>query len=338
LHCQQKTKTAMKKKVLFLAILVVVLAAAIVRHHAQKAVKQESSTAWQDDLKGEISLSGAFALYPLAIQWAEEFKKLHPGVRIDICAGGAGKGITDALTHMVDLGMVSRELNPAEREKGAVTFAVAKDAVVPTVNSKNPVIETLRRQGAKREDFVNIWVTGQAKRWGDITGNGETAPVKVYTRSDACGAAETWAAYLGTHQEGLNGTAVYGDPGVAFSIQHDVQGIGMNNIGYVFDGEGKPNPGIEVLPIDINENGKIDPDEDFYRDKESLIRAIADGRYPTPPARYLYLVSDGTPRNKAVRAFLHYIITQGQQENEAQGYIAIGKADVRKGLAQLKTK
>lgn len=329
----------MKKKVLFLAILVIILVAAVAHHHTRKQVmKEESSTAQQDDLKGEISLSGAFALYPLAIKWADEFKKLHPGVRIDICAGGAGKGITDALTHMVDLGMVSRELNPAELEKGAMTFAVAKDAVVPTVNSKNPVIETLRKQGATRQQFIDIWVTGQAKRWGDITGNGETSPIKVYTRSDACGAAETWAAYLNSRQESLNGTAVYGDPGVAFSIQHDIHGIGMNNIGYVFNSEGKPNPGIEVLPIDVNGNGKIDADEDFYRDKESLIRAIADGRYPTPPARYLYLVSDGIPRNPAVRAFLRYIITQGQQENEALGYIAIGKADVRRGLTQLKTK
>lgn len=49
------------------------------------------------ELQGEIQLSGAFALYPMAVKWAEEFRKIHPKVRIDISAGGAGKGITDAL-------------------------------------------------------------------------------------------------------------------------------------------------------------------------------------------------------------------------------------------------
>ena len=29
-----------------------------------------------DDLSGELSLSGAFALYPVAVQWAEEFPTL----------------------------------------------------------------------------------------------------------------------------------------------------------------------------------------------------------------------------------------------------------------------
>lgn len=48
-------------------------------------------------LSGYITLSGAFALYPLAIQWADEFHRLHPDVDIDISAGGAGKGITDVL-------------------------------------------------------------------------------------------------------------------------------------------------------------------------------------------------------------------------------------------------
>ena len=41
------------------------------------------------DLKGEIQLSGAFALYPMVVRWAEEFRKIHPEVRIDISAGGA---------------------------------------------------------------------------------------------------------------------------------------------------------------------------------------------------------------------------------------------------------
>ena len=48
----------------------------------------------QGALKGNITISGAFALYPLTVKWAEEFKKLNPTVKIDISAGGAGKGMT----------------------------------------------------------------------------------------------------------------------------------------------------------------------------------------------------------------------------------------------------
>ena len=44
------------------------------------------------DMKGEIQLSGAFALYPMVVRWAEEFRKIYPGVRIDILPEGREKG------------------------------------------------------------------------------------------------------------------------------------------------------------------------------------------------------------------------------------------------------
>ena len=48
----------------------------------------------QAQLSGTISVSGAFALYPMMTVWADEFTKLHPDVQFDVQGGGAGKGIT----------------------------------------------------------------------------------------------------------------------------------------------------------------------------------------------------------------------------------------------------
>ena len=62
-----------------------------------------------------ISFSGAYSLYPLTQLWASEYNKLHPDVRFDIQAGGAGKGLTDCLSGAVDVAMFSRELSPAEK-------------------------------------------------------------------------------------------------------------------------------------------------------------------------------------------------------------------------------
>ena len=68
---------------------------------------------------GTISISGAWALYPMVLKWAEEFKKIHPKVKIDVQAGGAGKGMADVLAGMADFGMVSRDIHPEEVKKGA---------------------------------------------------------------------------------------------------------------------------------------------------------------------------------------------------------------------------
>ena len=170
-----------------------------------------------------------------------------------------------------------------------------------------------------------------------MTGKPGETPVHVYTRSDACGAAETWALWMEKKQEDLNGTAVFGDPGVAMAIQKDILGIGLNNISYAYDEKTrKPNPGILVLPLDVNANGKIDPEELFYDTKDQLIQAIAEDRYPSPPARDLYLVSNGIPTKPEVIAFLKFILTEGQKYNVPAGYIGLSSEKLEKGLAQLK--
>lgn len=294
--------------------------------------------AQQKELKGQISLSGAFALYPLAVKWAEEFKKQHPNVKIDVSGGGAGKGITDALAKVVDLGMVSREIKPEEVAKGAWFVAVAKDAVVPTINAKNPKIKELLAKGLTQAAATKIFVSGEFKTWGNVLGVNSNIPIHLYNRSDACGAGETWAKYLGgKKQEELLGTGVFGDPGVASAIQKDPLGLGYNNIAYAYDFKTKrPNPGILVLPIDVNNNGKIDAAENFYGTSTQLIAAIADGKYPSPPARDLYLVSNGKPTNPVVVAFLKFILTEGQKYNVPNGYIILPKEKLNKGIAKLK--
>ncbi len=287
-------------------------------------------------MDGELSLSGAFALYPLAVQWAEEFRSIYPDVRVDISAGGAGKGMTDALAGVVDLGMVSREVYPPEEAKGAVGFAVAKDAVAATVNAANPKIKELLERGMTREAAIKIWITGEAKTWGDVLGTDDDTPLHVYTRSDACGAAETWALWLGGKQEDLFGTAVFGDPGVAAAVQKDIYGIGFNNIGYAYDNDThKPNDGILVMPIDIDGNGRITPDERFYDTKDRFIEAIAEDKYPSPPARDLYLVTKGVPTDSVTVAFIKYVLGKGQEKNVPAGYIGMSEEKVQRSLDML---
>ncbi len=286
-----------------------------------------------------ITISGAFALYPLAVKWAEEYQKLHPDVHIDVSAGGAGKGMTDVLSDVVDLGMVSREVYAPELEKGALPIAVAKDAVVITMNAENPLAAQIKRHGISREAATKIWITGEYTTWGQVLGTNDQTPIHVYTRSDACGAAETFALWMGKKQEDLLGTAVFGDPGLASAIQNDPLGIGLNNIGYAYDEKARtPNPGLFVCPIDRDDNGQVSADEYFYDTKDDFIAAVAKDKYPSPPARDLYMVAHGTPQNEVVVDFLKFILTDGQKYNVPVGYISLTQEKLDKGLNALKVK
>lgn len=285
---------------------------------------EEEPTVDGGELQGTIRVSGAWALYPMVVKWDEEYRKIHPGVRVDLSAGGAGKGMTDVLGGMVDIGMVSREIYPEEIEKGAFGVAVTKDAVVPTVNENNPALEELMSKGMKKQALIDLWITGNKASWGEVAGTDVTDEINVYTRSDACGAAKTWATFLGDyHQEDLLGVAVYGDPGLAEAVRQDSLGIGYNNLNFAYDANtGETVAGIQVLPIDLNENGVIDEDESFYGTKYELMEAIGTGAYPSPPARDLYLVTKGAPTG-LTKEFIDWCLTDGQQYVTETGYVPL---------------
>jgi phosphate transport system substrate-binding protein len=289
-------------------------------------------------LKGKITISGAFALYPMAVRWAEEFQKIHPRVKINISAGGAGKGMADALSGMVDLGMFSKSVSPEEQAKGAWWLAVAKDAVLPTINAGNPEIARIRSHGMTRQELYNIFITGKCTRWGEPLENVSMMEIQVFTRSDACGAADMWARYLnGKKQEDLLGIGVNGDPGLADALRKTPEGIGYNNLNFIFDvATGKKYVGLEVIPLDLNENGRIDPEENFYDSLSGVMAAIKDGRYPSPPARELYFVSKGRPQNPVVLEFLRWVLADGQNFVTEAGYVTLPEDHLITETAKIK--
>lgn len=296
-----------------------------------------SAGATSGNLQGNITISGAFALYPMMTRWAEEFQKANPGVQFDISAGGAGKGMADALSGAVDIGMVSRDVTAEEEGKGAFWVGVTKDAVFPSINAQNPVLQDLLTKGLTKEALTDIFITGKITTWGQAIGRPEiTDQIHVYTRSDACGAAEVWAKYLGNKkQEDLLGLGVFGDPGLLDAVVKDPLGIGYNNLNYAFDmASGKPVQGSAVLPLDSNGDGKAETDE-LLETKAEAVEMVANGKYPSPPARILNLVTKGKPTG-VVQAFIQWILTDGQKYVNEVGYIPLTQEQINTSLEKIK--
>ena len=104
--------------------------------------------------------------------------------------------MADALSGMVDLGMFSRGITDEEKAKGCWWVAVTKDAVLPTINAANPWIDQIRKTGITHDQFEKIFIKGEIVKWKELYKEGEDKQMNIYTRSDACGAAQMWGEYL----------------------------------------------------------------------------------------------------------------------------------------------
>ncbi|OGD12323.1 MAG: hypothetical protein A2Y86_06250 [Candidatus Aminicenantes bacterium RBG_13_62_12] len=312
-----------------LAILIIALAAG--------CGSGENKSAEKTALEGDVSITAAFAIYPLILKLADEFQKIHPELRFDISASGAAKSVSDTLNGLSDLGGISREAHPQEKERGLWSAPVARDAVLAVVSEDNPYLNELMRVGAARDILARLWIEDGVRTWGDLTGDAAASqPVHAYTRADPCGAGEIWAQFLGGQQEDLKGMGVHGDSWMAGAVKKDHLGIGYANLNFAYDARTlAPAQGIRILPIDINENGRVDPEEDFYSTRAQLLGAIASRSYPSPPARDLYLISRGIPKRRSIREFLIWALTLGQANVPETGYIPLPDPMLKDALHDL---
>ncbi len=256
--------------------------------------------------RGSITLSGAWAIYPTAVAWAEAFQKKYPKAKIDVSAGGAGKGAADAIAGLVDIGMVSRDPDPAEIKKGIVPVYILHDAVFAVISDKNPALAELLKKGIKRQALIDIYILGLTTTWDEVIGQKIGKKLHIYTRSDSCGAAQSWAIYLGEKQEDLRGVGIYGDPGLLEAAKRDPIGLGYNNFSYIFTREGNVVRGARIVPIDSNENGVADADE-VYQTRDEAIKAIRAGRYPATRKNYFFV--KGNPKG-LVKEFIDFTLSE----------------------------
>ena len=312
-YFNKKTKNKVGKIFTITAILIVIISG------LSGCVQQEEKT---------IKVSGAFAMYPMMCIWAEEYQKIHSDIKIDVSSGGAGKGMSDALGGLVNIGMISRDIAPEEISQGVFWVSVVEDAVVGTINSQNPVINIILEKGLTKEQLKEIFITGNIATWGQLINTNNSDPIHVYTRSDSCGAAETWAKYLGDYtQDDFTDKAskVKDDPGVAGAVKNDVFGIGYNNVNYAYSSETKLTfEGMQIIPLDINGNGTLDEDENFYSTRDDILNAIYYDYYPSPPSRYLHLATKGSFTG-ITKDFVYWILTDGQQYVHDGGYTVLSQ-------------
>ncbi len=288
-------------------------------------------------LSGVISISGAFALYPMMTVWADEFHKLHPEVEFDVQGGGAGKGMTDTIAGAVDIGMISRSIKPEEEAQNIFWVSVTKDAVFPIISAENPLAQQILAKGISQEIFAKIYITGEITTWGEVIGDPSIPDeIHVFTRSDASGAAEQWARFGGGKaQEDLKGIGVNGEPSILDTVIKDPLAIGYGNLNSIFDlSNGNTVPGIIIPPIDIDKNGKADAVE-IYKVKEDAFNAVANGTYPSPPARFENLATLGKPGGLTL-AFIKWILTDGQQYLESAGFVPLTPEQQTESLVKLK--
>lgn len=260
-----------------------------------------------------IRVEGSDTMVNLAQAWAEEYRKKHTDVNVQVLGGGSGVGIASLIDGNCDLANASREIESkeisrvkAKRDVEPKAFVIGHDALAIYVHKKNP------HDSISIEELAEIFGEGgKLLRWSQLgvpwPGNDEIVCV---SRQNSSGTYTYFREHvLGKRRDFRLGTIDQsGSKDVVALVSRTPNAIGYSGMGYATDdvkmldvSNRKGEPGVAPTL----ENAKKKPKE--------------KGRYPI--TRSLIIYSAGEPIGH-VKEYLDWILSpEGQGMVAALGYV-----------------
>jgi phosphate transport system substrate-binding protein len=304
-----------------------------------------------------INGAGATFPYPIYSKWFDEYHKLHPNIQINYQSIGSGGGIRQVLAGTVDFGatdgpMTDEQLGQAKTK--VLHFPTVLGADVPTYNIPGFSGELKFTPEALAGIFL-----GKITKWNDAALTGPNPGAKlpgndivVVHRSDGSGTTYVWVDYLckvseewktkvgkGTSVNWPVGLGGKGNEGVAGLVKQTPNSIGYVELIYAIQsnlpyGRVRNSSGdfikAELASVTAAAAGASKQMPDDFR--VSITNAPGKTAYPIASFTWLLVpstIQDGAKR-KALVDFLHWMLTDGQNNAEPLAYARLPKEVVAK--------
>jgi phosphate transport system substrate-binding protein len=277
-------------------------------------------------LSGKITSIGASTTTNLVARVAAEFRRMHPGVTLQVTASLASIGPQALLEGQADIVPMSRPLTPEEIQGFATKYGyppteikVAADALAIYVEKRNPVpgltlkqldgifSRTQRRGGSSIETWGQLGLTG---KWTDH-------PITLYGHGPEDGAHHIF------QQKVLDGGAFRLSLRVEGGGSSIVQGVAADAGAIGFASNFFAAKRVRAVPL-------AGADGRFYAPTEDNVR---NRKYPL--IRFLYICVNKPPRQSlsgSVAEFLRFLLSrEGQQVVADGGNIPLDAATVADG-------
>jgi ABC-type phosphate transport system substrate-binding protein len=265
--------------------------------------------------KINISLSDTRFPYPIVAKWINEYKKINPNANISLFLN---KQNADSL----NLKIIASAPLSENISSGDQYIIVNRYALLPVINSSNPDFQNVYRKGFSENDFKKNFFIDSAFIFEPNTN--KQISYNVYVPVEQAGASRTFAEFFGFKPSEIKGKKINGDEKYLVSaIQKDYKGLTFNYPGYLYDLKNRlPLPGIEILPVDINNNGTLDKDEKAIANLDELIKFLEDknGINNIPVGNIGFIVNSKNV-NPDLKGFIEWVTTEGQKYNHEYGFL-----------------
>ena len=272
-----------------------------------------------------ININCSPELLNIAGCWSTQYNKVNPNLRISI-----GQFTDNATLSGNVLNFVSGE----HSLRGASwKMVIGRDVMVPIINSKNPMINLINGSGISAAKFTGFFNTTEKQTWANLVTAGQKEEVSYYLTSNESLLANI-AGFAKTDASTIKGIRQDNSAQVIASVEKDIYAIGFVKL-HELNGKEFSSGNIRLLPIDKNGNGRLDNFENIYSDLTSFTRGVRFGKYPMALCDNIYATSHSEPSEKVTIDFLAWIMTDGGQQLDLNGFSELTGSKIEANLSAL---
>ena len=289
------------------------------------AIATDSSTD-VPDLSGDIDGDGSSTVFPITEAVAEEFGKLHSGVRVTAGISGTGGGFEKFCTGETDFNDASRPIKDEEAQACAdagiayTEFQVAFDGLSVVTNLSNDFVDCLTVA-----ELTKIWepaAEGAVTNWNQVRDGFPDKSLSLYGPGTDSGTFDYFTDEI-NGEEGASRAdyqASEDDNVLVQGVAGDEGSLGYFGLAYYEENADQ----LKLLSVDGG-TGCVVPDA----------TTVLDGTYaPLSRPLFVYVTNDALTRPEVVE-FMRFYLTEGPALAREVGYVEAPDATYQEGLAKL---
>jgi phosphate transport system substrate-binding protein len=276
-------------------------------------------------LSGTIEIDGSSTVFPITEAVAEEFRKLHQDVQINVGVSGTGGGFKRFAAGETDISDASRPIKQAEAEEAAkngvefIELTIAIDGLTVLVNPSNDFVSCLTVAELKA-----IWSPDSTiSNWQNIRPGFPDRRLRLYGPGTDSGTFDYFTEVINGSARASRSdyTASEDDNVLVQGISGDKDALGYFGYAYYVENPGK----LKAVAVDGG-SGCVLPSDATIRSEEY-----------SPLSRPLFIyVKKASLERPEVKAFLQFFMESGNDLVDEVGYIPLTDQEYADNLASIR--
>jgi len=277
-----------------------------------------------------LNILSSQKLNGLAINWADEFGKTNPNLKIAV------KDLVENQTLDVNsLSFISDQDQELITDETKWKMIIGRDAVVPVISAKNPMMTEIYRQGISTEKMVQLLTDQNKQNWETLLSTSPNKSIHLYIINNKS-VATAINNFSKMNFNASDVITVSSAVELLTALQKDIYAIGFCKLTDIRDAITKDFiADIKMLPFDKNMNGRLDSFENIYANMDAFTRGVWIGKHPRALCGNIYAVAASKPTDKNALDFLSWINADGQKYLNANGYSDLASIEKQANLDAL---